>query len=328
MADLAPSRLLLPPLSCPFPSLINPYADQAGQETFSWFVASGMIDDAAEQKRYREADYSQLSARTYPYAGQDMLRLVTDWIVWLFACDDVFCEPERRAAEIARSLPLLLAVLEDADAGPQVENPFARALLDIKGRIRTAGNDDQFDRWLSAIKDALYSQVWEAANREDAVVPSYEDYVFMRRKTGAMLTVFALIDLAMGHPLTAEEWRHPVVQAITEIANDVVAWDNDLLSFAKEQNGINARNNLVRVLATHRHCSIQQAMDEIGRMHDDAIARMLALRVDLECLKSEAVEAYVRGLEHWISGSVAYSLTSTRYMEDGSTPAVRTNEHN
>ena len=50
----------------------------------------------------------------------------------------------------------------------------------------------------------------------------------MRRRTGAMLTVFALIDIAGGDRLTPEEWRHPDVRAITELANDLVVWDNDL----------------------------------------------------------------------------------------------------
>ncbi|MEU8266964.1 4-epi-cubebol synthase [Sphaerisporangium sp. NPDC049002] len=316
MADLAPSRLLLPPLSCPFPSLISPYVDQVNEETFSWLVASHMIDDPAELDRYREASYGRLGARTYPYAGNDMLRLVTDWCVWLFAFDDAFCESDRRAAEIARALPQLLAVLDDLDDPvdvAHVENPFARALHDIKARVGAAADADQLDRWRSVTKDYLFAQVWEAANREDAVVPTYGDYIFMRRRTGAMLTVFALIDVATGRPLTPSEWRHPDVRAITESANDVVVWDNDLLSYPKERTGVNSRNNLVSVLARHRHRSIQHAMNQIGRMRDEAIQRMVDLRTALDDLNSDAVAAYIMGLEHWISGSIAYSLTSTRY---------------
>ncbi|MFC4535007.1 4-epi-cubebol synthase [Sphaerisporangium dianthi] len=316
MADFAPSKLLLPSLSCPFPSLVSPYAEQVDAETFSWLVKSRMIDDSAELDRYREAGYGWLGARTYPYAAHDMLRLVTDWCVWLFAFDDAFCESDRRAAEIARALPQLLAVLdEDPVPGTSLENPFARAMLDVKARVRAAGSADQLDRWRTVTKDYLFAQVWEAANREDAVVPTYGDYIFMRRRTGAMLTVFALIDLATGHPLTPDEWRDKDLREITERANDVVVWDNDLLSYAKERHGVNARNNLVNVLARHRHRSIQQSMNQIGRMRDAAVMRMVALRAVLDTFGSVAVSAYVRGLEHWISGSVAYSLTSTRYTK-------------
>ncbi|MEO3812692.1 4-epi-cubebol synthase [Sphaerisporangium sp. B11E5] len=327
MAEIAPSGLVLPRLSCPFPSLINPHVSQVDRETFSWLVASRMISDPAELDRYREAAYGWLGARTYPYAEPEALRLVTDWCVWLFAFDDAFCESDRRAAEIARALPQLLGVLDDLCVGEEARDPFARALLDVTLRVAEAGNPDQLDRWRWVTKDYLFAQVWEAANREDDIVPTYGDYIFMRRRTGAMLTVFALIDLATGAPLTPAEWRHPDTRAITQRANDVVVWDNDLLSYAKERNGVNGRNNLVSVLSCHRHRSIQDAMNHVGRMRDEAICAMQELRVRLERLASPAVDAYVRGLEHWISGSIAYSLTSSRYTRAWQSRAHHRHRH-
>ncbi|MER5322800.1 4-epi-cubebol synthase [Streptosporangium roseum] len=307
--------LRLPPLPCPFPSEVNPYVEQVDKETLEWLIDSEMLDDAETVERYRQAKYGWLSARTYPYAEHHTLRLVSDWCVWLFAFDDAFCESDRRAAEIARALPQLYAVLEDLDVGSEVDDVFAKSLLEIKGRIAAYGDDEQLDRWRNVTKDYLFAQVWEAANREDEVVPSLEDYIFMRRRTGAMLTVFALIDVASGRSLSADEWRHPGMRAITESANDVVVWDNDLISYAKESNSGNSRNNLVNVLAQHRHYSRQEAMEEIGEMRNQAIADMVAVRPSLEALGSDAVLAYVRGLEFWISGSVDYSLTSSRYTD-------------
>ncbi|MFC7649491.1 terpene synthase family protein [Streptosporangium lutulentum] len=238
---------------------------------------------------------------------------MTDWCVWLFAFDDAFCESDRRAAEMARALPQLIVALDDLEGVDEADDVFAKALLEIKGRIVKYGDEDQLDRWRSVTKDYLFAQVWEAANREDEVVPSLDDYIFMRRRTGAMLTVFALIDVASGYSLTPAEWRHPRVRAITESANDVVVWDNDLISYAKESGEGNSRNNLVSVLVSHRGYSRQQAMEVIGTMRNRAIDEMVTLRPSLEALGSEAVLAYVRGLEFWISGSVDYSLTSSRY---------------
>jgi hypothetical protein len=287
--------------------------DEIDRDTLAWLAASGMIDDDDQLERFRLARYGWLGARTYPYASRELCQLATDWCVWLFAFDDAYCESDRRAAEIARALPQLYSVVEDLDRGEDVENVFARALLDIKSRIARQGGGDQLDRWRAMVKDYLFAQVWEAANREDDVIPTIDDYIFMRRRTGAMLTVFALIDVAAEVRLTGEEWRHPAVHAMTEHANDVVVWDNDLISYAKESSGGNIRNNLVSVLAAHTGCSTQEAMDRIGAMRDQAIASMVALKPQTEALGSPAVSAYVRGLEYWISGSVDYSLTSSRY---------------
>ncbi|MGW4663448.1 4-epi-cubebol synthase [Streptosporangium sandarakinum] len=311
-ARRASRPLRIPPLPCPFPSQVSPYADQADKETLEWLADSGMLDDEMVE-RYRRAGYGWLCARTYPHADHDALRLVTDWCVWLFAFDDVFCESDRRAAEIARALPRFLAVLDEPESAGRPGDAFARALLEIRGRIAASGDADQLERWCAATRDYLSAQVWEAANREDRVVPSLADYVFMRRRTGAMLTVFALIDIVNGHRLTPGEWRHPLVCAVTGHANDVVVWDNDLISYAKENEGVNARNNLVTVLARHRRCSRQRAMELIAGMRDRAIADMVAARPSLEALGSEAVLAYLSGLEFWISGSIDYSLTSSRY---------------
>jgi hypothetical protein len=300
-------------LTSPFPRDVNPHVEEADRQTLAWLDESGMLPARDHLEGYRQARYGWLGARTYPYASREMLQLVTDWCVWLFAFDDAFCESDRRAGDIARALPQLFAILDGNEVRLSERNPFARAMLDIKRRIAAHGDADQLERWGATTKDYLVAQVWEAANREAGIVPTLNDYIFMRRRTGAMLTVFALIDLAAGVRLTPEEWRHPDVTAVTMRANDVVVWDNDLISYVKERDAANSCNNLVSVLTRHRHCSIQQAMDRIRDMRDKAIADMVALRPVLEGMESEEVLVYVRGLEYWISGSVDYSLTSSRY---------------
>lgn len=303
----------LPALTCPFPSDVNPHVDEIDRDTMSWLAASGMIADGEQMERFRSAGYGWLGARTYPYAPRALCQVATDWCVWLFAFDDAYCESDRRAAEITRALPRLFEVIDDLHGTEPVDDVFARALLDIKARISAYGTADQLDRWRAATKDYLFAQVWEAANREDDVTPTFADYVFMRRRTGAMLTVFALIDLSARVCLTWDEWRHPAVTAMTRHANDVVVWDNDLISYAKERGAVNARNNLVSVLVACTDCAVQEAMDRIGMMRDQAIAAMVALEPVTSSLRSPAVSAYVRGLQYWVSGSVDYSLTSSRY---------------
>lgn len=70
----------------------------------------------------------------------------------------------------------------------------------------------------------------------------------MRRLTGAMATVFALIDIATEAPVAAETWSDPAVRTIRRHAVDIVCWDNDLISWRKEATAANSVNNLVAVL--------------------------------------------------------------------------------
>lgn len=308
--------LPIPPLPCPFPSEINPYVEEIERESFAWLCASEMLPDAATEERYRRARFGHLAARVYPRADSFMLRLVMDWCMWLFAFDDGFCESERLSrspGSTMRALPGLLRVLDDLSPPENPDTPYARTLLELKNRIAAHARPEQLDRWCTATRDYVHAQVWEAANREADVVPTPEDYVFMRRRTGAMPPVIALIDVAGRFCLTPEQWLHPQVRELTQLCNDLVVWDNDIFSYAKERRHDKARHNLITVLATHRGLTERQALDEVVRMHERAIARMVRLDAEVRVWGPPEVLAYVRGLEHWVAGHITYSLGSSRY---------------
>lgn len=310
--------LRIPALRCPFESQVNPHVTEASEDSFRWLLESGMLQEPEILNRYRSAQFGWLTARAYPLVDRDMLKLLMDWCIWLFAFDDGFCESEafsKHTGLIARALPEMFRVLHDIESDEPVTNVFAKSLQELKSRIEVHAERDQLDRWCTATKEYIFAQVWEAANRESDVVPTPEDYVFMRRRTGAMYPVYALIDIAGHQRLGPEEWHHPDIRALTEHANDLVVWDNDLFSYAKEREHDKARHNLVNVLMTHRGYSLQEALDEVALMHDHAVAEMVRLRASVETWGSPAVLAYVQGLEHWVRGHIEYSLGSARYIK-------------
>ncbi|MER7503598.1 hypothetical protein AB0L05_28740 [Nonomuraea pusilla] len=309
--------LRIPPLLCPFASEVNPHVAEASEDSFAWLLESGMLRDPEILDRYRSARFGWLTARAYPLVDRDMLKLLMDWCIWLFAFDDGFCESEdlsKHTALIARALPEMFRVLHDIETDQPITNVFAKSLQGLKERIAVHADRDQLDRWSTATKEYIFAQVWEASNRETDIVPTPEDYIFMRRRTGAMYPVYALIDIAGRRRLAPEEWHHPDVRALTEHANDLVVWDNDLFSYAKERKHDQARHNLVNVLVTHRGYSLQDALDEVASMHDQAVAEMVRLRTAVEKWGSPAVLAYIQGLEHWVRGHIEYSLGSARYV--------------
>lgn len=311
--------LPIPPVPCPFPSEINPHVEEVERESFAWLCDSGMLPDAETTERYRRARFGHLAARVYPRVDRDMLRLVTDWCMWLFAFDDGFCESARLSRHpglVMRELPELLRVIDDLRPPEREGSPYARTLLEIKNRVAAHARPEQLDRWCTATRDYLHAQVWEAANREADIVPTPEDYVFMRRRTGAMPPVIALIDIAGRFHVTSEQWLHPHVRELAQLCNDLVVWDNDMFSYAKERRHDHARHNLINVLATHRCHSEEEALAEVVAMHSRAIARMVELDAEVRVWAPREVLEFVRGLEHWVSGHIAYSLGSTRYRQD------------
>ena len=77
-----------PPLMCPFPSAINPYATDAQQATIIWARRLRLLQRDTAYRRLDRRQYGMLMARAYPSAAPETLQIVTDWSTWLFLLDD------------------------------------------------------------------------------------------------------------------------------------------------------------------------------------------------------------------------------------------------
>lgn len=308
IANGDPPDVRIPPLTSPFPVEISPHVHQVQADTMAWVARHGLLSEP-QTELFHQARYGHLAAYVYPYAAPTQLQLVSDWCTWLFAADDVIYETTRGAAGTAHLMPDMWRVLSGQHSAGG--SPFAIALGEIRQRVAELGGPWALRRWREATIAYLFAQTWEAANRECDTIPTLADYLCMRRDTGAMFTVFALIDLAAERPLTDEQWNDVDVRAASVAAVDVVVYDNDLFSYAKERDTGNAPNNLVTVLMAAGR-QPQDAVTEVVTMRNAAVARVKELSERTRG-RGPAVEAYMRGLQYWISGSVEYSPTSSRY---------------
>ncbi|MGP4103299.1 terpene synthase family protein [Nonomuraea sp. KM90] len=280
---------------------------QAGTE--AWI---GLFDvlNREQMDRFRRAAYGQLAARVYPFAEESLLQLASDWCGWLFAIDDAVYEGATDTAEAIWTTPAFLRAL--AGESGQLRG-FAGALADIRARISEVSTGEQLVRWRTATVEYLYAQSWEAANRERRTVPTVADYVIMRRITGAMHTVYALIDITAQRPLPTAWWLDAQVRDIERAAVDAVVYDNDIISYSKEASSPNGMNNLVSVLMEHMGLSVAQALDQVVHMREEAVGQVVRIGHLLETEGDAAVSTFVHGLKTWISGALDYSLRSSRY---------------
>ncbi|MGK4584898.1 terpene synthase family protein [Kitasatospora sp. HPMI-4] len=314
-------------LWCPFPSLVNPHAEQADQRSLAWLTRHRLLDGQPRQaERIRRQRSGHLAARTNPEVDAEMLRLLSDWYVWLFAFDDGYCEDLERGSRpgpLARTTALLARVLDAEPPAAGVSGPasaYAVALREIRDRVGAQASPSQLFRWECTVRDYLFAQVWEAANREAGVVPGPAEYMAMRRHAGATYTCLALVDIAAGYEAPPAEADGPALRRLRDITANLVSWDNDLYSHAKEKADGQGRHNLVEVLARHHHCPSAEARKLAVAVRDAEMNSFVELSRAIATGGSAATAAYARSLGLWLRGHIEWSRGSSRF--DAAAPAA------
>jgi hypothetical protein len=310
---------LLPAIYCPFDSAISPLADAIDQHAVAWARHWELAEEAADIKRIRAAKIGRLAARTTPGAGARALEFLADWQMWLFVFDDTYSDESPAGADLPRltqSITAFLRVLDngggdDTDAGLR---PFTRALADLVRRLTSMATAEQVFRFVSAVRGYFLAQFWEAGHRVAERPAGLQEYVAMRRHSGAVPTCMALIDVANGFELGAAEYYRPAVRAITDIAVNVTCWANDILSYPKEMQRSLQVHSLPVVLARERQLPVRHALATAAAMHDAEVAHYLAIEDPLRRTAGPFLRRYLDGLRAWIGGNFHWSMETGRYQ--------------
>jgi hypothetical protein len=104
-----------------------------------------------------------------------------------------------------------------------------------------------------------------------------------------------------------------LLQRMVQACNNIVCWSNDLFSCAKEARQGDV-HNLVLVLQHAQQLSLQEAINEAVRMHNEEVAIFVALEklLPLKGLESDyELLRYVSVLRSWIIGNYDWSTKDT-----------------
>ncbi|MFI9560303.1 terpene synthase family protein [Nonomuraea endophytica] len=321
------SALLLPALEYPFDGQASPLAEEVDRACYRWGEGWGIycLGDPGE---YRRTRVGWLAAYTAPSATWAGLRLLADWQMWLFAFDDGYCDESEHGAQPEAMIRRVVDFLGALDhRGPALDDVrtvrsaaearFHAALSDLAARLRADAQGFQRARFLSAVSGYFMAQCWETANRSAAarggLPPSPAEYIRLRRDSGAVRTCIALTDVAGGYRLSAEDYDHPRVTALTDMAVDVACWANDILSYPKEVRRSRIVHSLPAVLGHWRQLTPQAALEAAARMHNQQVQRYLAAELPIRAHAAEPLRRYLDDLRSWMTGNLRWSLSTGRY---------------
>jgi Terpene synthase family 2, C-terminal metal binding len=317
--------IVYPPLSYPFPSAINPHANQAQQATIAWARRLRLLQRDTAYRRLNRVQYGMLMARAYPSATLEALQIVTDWSTWLFLQDDqcdeagIGQDPEQLAGLHTRLLDVLSGV-----PPRRHEEPLVHGLWDLYIRLRAHATEGWLHRFSSSVESYFTANVWEATNRRQGTIPDAAAYCAMRPFTSAVYPCLMLIELTEHLRLPPEVYDHPDVRRLAQMTNNVISWANDIVSLDKERRQGDV-HNLVLILSHEQRLPLQAAVDRVGTLHDAEVCAFIALAAQLPAFEP-AVDAdlhrYVTGMRFWMRANLDWSLGTARYQAATTQTAV------
>ncbi|MFG2225266.1 selina-4(15),7(11)-diene synthase [Streptomyces sp. NPDC048644] len=313
---IAVEALRVPPTYAPIPAAIHPQHEAIEARTTAW---AHRLDIGSPELRSRLVTHSigTFASRILPEGREEVVGLLADFVLWLFAVDDGYCEEGelgRRPGDLIAATHRLLRIAQLPDAPMLTDDPLARGLRDLQSRMTLYGTPAQVARWIDALREYVFSVSWEAHYRVDGRVPEVNDYTLMRLYNGATTVVMPLLEMGYGYELQPHERDDALVRAAADMASFIIVWDNDIFSHHKESRSDDAYYlNILRVLQDEEGLSPQQALTCAIGQRDRVMTLFLRLRTHLEQQASPQLRQYLHSLSAYIRGAQDWGITSLRY---------------
>ncbi|CDO70012.1 hypothetical protein BN946_scf184354.g14 [Trametes cinnabarina] len=309
-----PRCFVLPDLvgHCHFPLTYHPDGDAVAAQSVKW------LDEGCPELSHkaRSALYGlqagELTAYCYPYCPAERLRVVSDFMNFLFHLDNISDGMMRKGTEALSDIVMNALWLPDRyvptscpgkpqpatepSAGKMARDYWMRCIEDAK-----PGPQARFKENLELFFEAVHQQ---ARDREAGLMPDLESYIGVRRDTSGCKPVFDLIEYAMDIDLPDFVVAHPVIKALNEGANDLVTSRGDT-------------HNMIPILMQLRGLDLQSAVDFVGDLCKQTIDAFVANQQNIPSFGPDIdrdVALYVQGLQDWIVGSLHWSFMTERYF--------------
>ncbi len=318
------SHITLPAFYCPFPREIHPQVEAVHQHTLNWALGHRLLQKEVAIQRFHTSRFAWLAARAYPRTSFEELALTNDFFTWLFMLDDQFDDSNfgRQFARMEQVVDSLLAVLGITRIGKSqqckpLQGPVAEALLELWERARPLTTPQWQQRFAGHLRDYLDAYLWEIGNRVRGETPAVALYIEKRQDAGAMRLALDYIDLAEHIDLPPEIYQSSLVQTLLLITNNVVCWQNDIVSVEKEM-AHGDYSNLVLVLQKAHGCSLQDAISLANELTTREIKLLESLSDIVPTMLPDYqpdLQKYLAGARSWIRGNLDWSLESYRYID-------------
>ncbi|KAF8636914.1 hypothetical protein AX17_003165 [Amanita inopinata Kibby_2008] len=308
------TKIVLPDLvsHCHFKLHRSRHCKQVTSETKKWLFKG---DNLSGKRRdtFRGLKAGLLTSMCYPNAGCSQLRVVNDFLTYLFHLDNLSDDMDNRGT---KSIGDVVMNALYHPHGYRSSARVGRMAADFYKRMVPTASRGTQQRFLETLEFFFQSVTQQAADRASGAIPDLESYIALRRDTSGCKPCWVLIEYANNLHIPDEVMDHPVIRSLGEAANDLVTWSNDIFSYNVEQSKGDT-HNMIPVVMNQYGLDLQSAIDFVGDMCKQSIDRFNQERTTLPTWGPEIdrdVAIYVEGLADWIVGSLHWSFETERYF--------------
>lgn len=294
----------------------NPHAAELRARTHAFVQRFQLAPDPKAQKKIDAIQLEEMTAGIYAEASRDVLQLCNDLLLWFFVSDDQYDEraigtsPLKMQKVCANFMRIL-----QTGAEREAVSPLGRALLDLRQRLAAASSPAWYTRFLADMDLYFQGCLQEANNRASDRVPEFEEYRSLRRASVGTYPCFDLIELCLPGVLPGAVLAQPSLSVLRDLATDVIAWINDIVSLQKERAFMDP-HNIITVLNHECGISVAEAVTKTIEIHNEAMEEFGRIAQSF-CRDAGAPgRGYVAGLELWMRGVFDWSFMSARYKSE------------
>lgn len=309
----------------PFPARVSPDLERARTRHLAWVEEQGLWPTPKAEAVFLATDFPLFVALAHPKLKGDGLDLMTDLVGWAWLWDDSLDKPGRRQADVPRTAAVLNAYRDILYGRTQstADVPLMATWRHLLARLAERTSHDWRTRHEAHWEATYQSYLQEARNNAAGIIPSFEEYLPMRRSTGGMEICLQWAEAAGCYRLPHHLYTSPALIALREDEWDVLAMVNDLFSVRKEWSEGNT-DNVVYVLAQQEQCSRTDAV----RIVEDMIAGRLVhfqetesqfiaspLYRDLSSQDHSNADRYIDVMKDWMRANFDWHLLNPRYLQ-------------
>ncbi|KAJ7193850.1 terpenoid synthase [Mycena pura] len=318
----APTSFILPDLLsyCTYPDIYHADGDAVAQESVDWLDSSCPDLSSKQRKALHGLQAGRLASYAYHAASTERLRIISDYVTYLFHLDNISDGMMTRETEVLSDSVMNALWFSDryrpTRGQPPDELNAGKLMRDYWARLIPGAGPGTQARFKEAMALFFEAVNVEAKQRDTDAIPDLESFIALRRDTSGCKSCWVLIEYGLDIDLPDYVVADPVMQALNKSTNDLVTWSNDIYSYNVEQ-ARGDTHNMVVILMTHHGHSLQGAIDFAGglcRQAIDAFQRDRAALPSWGPAVDDMVRRYVRGLEAWMVGSIHWSFMTERYF--------------